>query len=74
MLTTVVGSNYAFGDVVVQGHQLNARFTIPVQVSGLLASAVVRVVPREERTIPIEIELRDDDYGNFRARWADHEG
>jgi hypothetical protein len=23
---------------------------------------------------PIRIKLRDEDYGNFRARWADHEG
>ena len=46
MLTPVVGSNYAFGDIVVQGHQLKARVTIPVQVSKLLASAVVRVFPQ----------------------------
>ena len=46
MLTIVVGSNYAFGDVVVQGHQLNTRATISAQVSELLASAVVRVFPQ----------------------------
>jgi hypothetical protein len=46
VLTPVVGSNYAFGDVVVQGHQLNARVTIPLQVSELWASAVVRVFPQ----------------------------
>src|SRR5207249_2390977 len=24
--------------------------------------------------VPIRIQIRDEDYGNFRARWADHEG
>lgn len=46
MLTLVVGSDYAFGDGAVQGHQLNARITISVQVSELLAFAVVRVFPQ----------------------------
>jgi len=27
-----------------------------------------------ETIIPTRIELRDEDYGNFRAKWADHEG
>jgi len=33
----------------------------------------VRVVPEKDEGVPIRIELRDEDYGNFRAKWADDE-
>src|SRR5262249_16787544 len=33
----------------------------------------VRVIPDKDQGISIKIELRDEDYGNFRAKWADDE-
>jgi len=74
-LTPVAGSNYARGSVVVQGRKLNAKAEIKAQANGREATTTVKVVQKPpEATIPIEIQLRDEDYGNFRARWADHEG
>lgn len=74
-LVPVVGSNYAWGNVVVQGRKINAKAEIKASVNGREAATSVKVVQRPpETTIPIKIELRDEDYGNFRAQWADHEG
>ena len=75
-LVPIVGSNFAWGDMIVQGRQLNAQAEITAKVKDYVATANVRVIRdmSEEKTIPISIELRDEDYGNFRARWADHEG
>jgi hypothetical protein len=74
-LIPVAGSNYARGSVVVQGRKLNAGAEIKAVANGREAVATVKVVQRPpETTIPIKIELRDKDYGNFRAMWADHEG
>ncbi len=74
-LVPVVGSNYARGGVVVQGRKLNAKAEINASVNGRGTATKVKVVQRPpETTIPIKIELRDEDYGNFRAKWADHEG
>jgi hypothetical protein len=34
----------------------------------------VRVIAEKDEGPPIKIELRDEDYGNFRAKWADDQG
>ncbi len=74
-LIPVAGSNYARGSVVIQGRKLNAKAEIKALANSREAVTTVRVVQKPpETTIPIKIELRDEDYGNFRARWADHEG
>jgi hypothetical protein len=74
MLVPVAGSNYARGTVVVQGRKLHAKASITASVSGRIASTEVKVVQKPpESGVTIQIELRDEDYGNFRARWADHE-
>ncbi|HEY6767270.1 MAG TPA: hypothetical protein VI386_21130 [Candidatus Sulfotelmatobacter sp.] len=74
-LVPIAGSNYAQGSVVVQGRKLHATAVIRAEVNGRGAEASVRVVQQPpEAGAPIRIKLRDEDYGNFRARWADHEG
>ena len=74
-LIPVAGSNYAQGSLIVQGRKLNAKATVKASVKGREASAQVRVVQKPPETgIPIKIELRNEDFGNFRAQWADHEG
>jgi hypothetical protein len=74
-LVPIAGTNYAQGNVVVQGRKLHARAVIRAEVNGRVAETSVRVVQQPpEAGAPIRIQLRDEDYGNFRARWADHEG
>jgi hypothetical protein len=74
-LIPVIGSNYAHGSVVVQGRKLNTKAKVKASVNGREAETQVRVVQKPpETSIPLKIELRNEDYGNFRAKWADHEG
>jgi hypothetical protein len=35
---------------------------------------MVSVIEKDKKGIPLEFELTDKDFHNFRARWADHEG
>jgi hypothetical protein len=71
----VAGSNYATGTVIVQGRKLHAKSEVHASVNNREATTNVKVVQKPpESGIPISIELRPEDYGNFRARWADHEG
>lgn len=73
-LEPVAGANYAHGTVVVQGRKLHAKAEIQASANGRVAMANVHVVQRPpEAGVPIEIQLRDEDYESFRARWADHE-
>jgi hypothetical protein len=54
---------------------LNSKATIKARIDEYSATTLVKVVKRtEDKGIPIKIELRNEDYGNFRARWAEHEG
>jgi len=73
-LSPIANSNFARGNVLVQGRRLNGRTTILASVNGREASAAVRVVEKEREGIPIKIILQDEDFNNFRAIWADHEG
>jgi hypothetical protein len=74
-LDPVAGSNYAWGTVTVQGRKLHAKAEIHAAVNQREATARIKVVQKPPETgVPIKFEIRDEDYGNFRARWADHEG
>ena len=74
-LVPVAGSNYATGRVTVQGRKLHAKSQVRASVNNRETDTIVKVVQKPtESGNPIKIELRPEDYGNFRARWADHEG
>jgi hypothetical protein len=75
-LIPVTGSNYAEGEVVVEGRTLKAKAIISAEVNGRQTTAYVRVIdkPEDDRSIPIVFKIMDEEYGNFRARWADREG
>jgi len=69
------GTNYAFGDISIRGRRLiKEAVTITASINGDKAIAKVKVTQKEERGVKIEIDLRDEDFGNFRARWAEHDG
>ena len=68
-LFPVSGSNYAEGYVTVQGRKLNEKGTIVARVSQKACEAMVEVIQRPSVGFPIRISIRDESYGNFRAKW-----
>jgi hypothetical protein len=75
LLVPVTGSNYAQGAIVVQGRRLHAKADLRAEVNGRVAVTAVKVVQQPpEAGEPLDIQIRDEAYGNFRAKWADHEG
>jgi hypothetical protein len=70
----VSGSNYAEAEIKIEGRVLKGRAKITVTVNGSSAQAGIKVVDRgeEPKGIPIEIQLCNEDFGKFRARWAEH--
>jgi hypothetical protein len=75
ILTPVAGTNYADAVLTIEGRTLKASTTITAEVNGRTATTKVKVSEKpDEKLISLKIELRDEDFGNFRAMWADHEG
>ena len=73
-LTPITGSDFARGTVVVQGRRLTQRdVSVQAKDHGRMTETKVRVVPEKDEGVPIRIELRDEDYGNFRTKLADDE-
>ena len=73
-LVPVAGSNYARGTVVVQGRKLQAKADISAEVNGRVTTAAVKVVQQPPETgAPLKFEIRDKEFGAFRAQWASHE-
>ncbi len=69
-LRPIVGAHYAQGYVTIQGRQIGAKGRITARVQDRVAQTEVKVIPKEkEEGIPIQIKIRDEDYGNFRAKW-----
>lgn len=69
-LSPIAGANYAEGYATIQGRKLGAKGKIIAKVHDCVAQTEVKVIPKErEEGIPIKIELRDEDYGNSRAKW-----
>lgn len=70
LLRPIAGTNYAEGYVTIQGRRLGAKGKITAKVHGYIAETKVKVIQAgPEEGIPIEIKIRDEDYGNFRAKW-----
>lgn len=74
VLKPVSSSNFAFGEVTVEGRRLNSKANITAIMDSVEASAEVKVVQKPERKIPFEIRLVEEEMGNFRAQWAVAEG
>jgi hypothetical protein len=70
----VAGSNYAEAELKIEGRVLKGKAKVIVTVAGSSAQAGAKVVDQgeEPKGIAIEIQLCNEDFGKFRARWADH--
>lgn len=73
-LIPVANSNFARADVVVQGKRLKGKTQIVARANGREATCQIQVVQQDKKGVPIRFELRDEDFNNYRAIWADHEG
>ncbi len=65
LLKPVVSSNYAFGEVIVEGRRLNAMATISAMIDSMEANTRIKIIQRPERKIPFEIKLVPKEMGNF---------
>ena len=73
-LIPVQGTNYAEGVVHVEGRTLKSSAQITAQLKGVAGSATVKVVEHLESGVSVSFDVVDQDFGNFRARWAYPEG
>jgi hypothetical protein len=74
-LVPIAATNYAEGAVVVEGRTLKSTAVITAEVNMRTATASVKVIDKpEDQGVKIDFEIRDEDFGNFRALWADREG
>lgn len=74
-LTPIIGSNYAIGEVKIQGRRLKSKnFEITASLNGDKAVAKVKVIQKEEKGVNLEIKIVPEDLGVYRAMWAVPEG
>jgi len=74
-LVPIKGTNYALGEVHIRGRRLKRETVkITASINGNEAIAKIKVIQKEEKGIPIEIKLRDEPPGVYRARWNEREG
>jgi len=75
ILTPVTGSNYAYADITIESRRIVSKpIEVSAHVDGIGAKTLIKVVQKEEFGPEIEIKLVDEDFGYFRAQWADFEG
>jgi len=74
-LIPVPGTNYALGEITVRGRRLiKETVTITASINGDKALTKVKVKQKEEKGVNIDIQLREEDLGTFRALWNEREG
>jgi len=75
-LVPVEGSNYACADISIEARRLvQSNLVISAQLGEHEANASVKIVQKEEdKGAKIDFDIRDEDFGNSRARWAEREG
>lgn len=67
----VEGSNYAVGEVMVQGRRLqNKSIDITASIYGDKAATQVRVIQRDESGVPIKFRIVSRSLGVYRAAWS----
>lgn len=75
MLVPIKGTNYALGEVHIRGRRLKrGTVKITASINGNEAICKIKVIQQDEKGIPIEIKLRDEPFGIYRAIWNEREG
>jgi len=74
-MVPVPGTNYAEGQVLVEGRTIKSNAVIVAEEGERKATTSVKVIEKpEEHGVPMDFKIRDQDYGSFLAKWADDEG
>lgn len=74
-LVPVHGSNFASAEITIEARRLcHELLTLSVKLNDVEAFTKVKIVQKEESGPPLKIELKDEDFGTFRAKWGDYEG
>ena len=75
VLVPVHGSNFARADITVEARRLcHEPITLLAELNDIKANTKIKISQQEEHGIPLKIEIKDEDFGNYRARWGDREG
>jgi len=71
----VAGTNYALGEIEVEGRRLGATGNLKAAVDGHAATARVRVIQAdpEEKGVDLDFKIKDEDFGD-RAMWGGDRG
>jgi len=74
-LVPIKGTNYALGEVHIRGRRLErGTVKITASINGNEAITKIKVIQKEEKGIPLDFKLHDEDLGVYRARWNEREG
>lgn len=73
-LTPIKGAGFAVGSVTVEGRALGGKGTVIAEIGNFKARAKLKVVDRKKPGSPIRIQIVDEDFVGFRAKWGDQEG
>lgn len=75
ILEPVMGSNFARADITIEARRIrHDTITLISKINDVEAVTKVKIDQKEEKGSDIKIDLRDEDFGNFRAQWGDSEG
>jgi hypothetical protein len=75
-LVPVEGSNYACAEISIEARRLvHSSIVISAKLGEIETDAKVKIVQKEEdQGSKIDIDIKDEDFGHFRAKWANAEG
>ena len=67
----VEGSNYAVGEITVQGRRLKEKAVdVTAYINGDKATTKVKVSQKDERGVPLQIKIVSRNLGVYRAMWS----
>jgi len=73
-VSPVEGSNYAVGEVLIQGYRLQSKpIDITASITGDIATTKVRVIQKDEEGVPMKFKIVPKTLGIYRAAWSTQE-
>ncbi|MDO9027785.1 MAG: hypothetical protein Q7U68_02865, partial [Candidatus Roizmanbacteria bacterium] len=70
VLVPIEGSNFAVGEITVQGRRHNGKAIIKTTLNNEKAYSNVKVVQKDESGAPIKIKIVSKNLGVYRAAWS----
>ncbi|MBI4225588.1 hypothetical protein HY612_00580 [Candidatus Roizmanbacteria bacterium] len=73
VLVPIEGSNFAIGEITVQGRRHNGKAIVQTSLNNEKALSNVKVVQKDESGAPIKIKIVSKNLGVYRAAWSSQE-